>query len=249
MLSKILSFIIENIPPIETIVFLLPIFILWTYSYLWVIGYLKQNKKVSEAYARKPFHIIAFLSAFFLQKNYGLPVTFLYAVATSMVVAYAVIKGEKCILYQAMAREKDAPYKTYYIVVPYLAALIGGFISNILFGWVAIVGYLVVGLGDAAGELVGVKWGKHKYIVPTLSAYKTTRSYEGSLGVLIVSSLATILALIIFEHWQLSISGLLAIFFIGFVSALLEGISPHGWDNVTMQVAPSYLCFLLFSTT
>ncbi|KAF0249342.1 MAG: hypothetical protein FD167_1259 [bacterium] len=122
-----------------------------------------------------------------------------------------------------------------------------GLISNYLFGPVAIVGYLVVGLGDAAGELVGVKWGRHKYVVPTLSKHKTTRSYEGSLGVLIVSSLATSLALMVFQPWELSINNLLIIFLIGFISALLEGISPHGWDNATMQVAPTYFCFLLFN--
>ncbi len=247
MLNRIISFFIENIPSLETIIFWSPIFIIWTYSYLQVIGYLKLTKKIKPDYARKPFHIIAFLTAFVLQKIYGLPLVLLYAAMTSLVVIYAVIRGENHPLYQAMAREKDAPYKTYYIVVPYLAALIGGFISNYLFGPVAIVGYLVVGLGDAAGELVGVKWGRHKYVVPTLSKHKTTRSYEGSLGVLIVSSLATSLALMVFQPWELSINNLLIIFLIGFVSALLEGISPHGWDNATMQVAPTYFCFLLFN--
>lgn len=246
MLNKIVSFFIENTPSLETIVFWSPIFILWTYSYLRIIGYLKLSQKINPDYARKPFHILAFLTAFMLQKNYGLPLAFLYAIMTSLVVAYAVIRGETYPLYQAMAREKDAPYKTYYIVVPYLAALIGGFISNVLFGSIAIVGYLVVGLGDAAGELVGIKWGKHKYIVPTLSKHKTTRSYEGSLGVLIVSSLATFVALTIFQQCDLSINNLLIIFLVGFISALLEGISPHGWDNATMQVAPTYFCFLLF---
>jgi phytol kinase len=245
MLNKLLSFFIENIPSLEVIVFWFPIFLLWTYGYLSFIGYLKVNKKVNQDYTRKPFHIIAFLGAFILQKSFGLPLVFLYAIATSLVVFYAVVRGENCLLYQAMAREKDAPYKTYYIVVPYFAALVGGFVSNILFGSLAIVGYLVVGLGDAAGELVGVKWGKHKYVVPTLSQYKTTRSYEGSLGVLIVSSLSTIIALSAFQGVDLSINSFFTIFLIGFLSALLEGISPHGWDNVTLQIAPSYFCFLL----
>jgi hypothetical protein len=43
-------------------------------------------------------------------------------------------------LYEAMARETDAPHRTHYIIVPYFATLIGGLASNILFGPVAVVG-------------------------------------------------------------------------------------------------------------
>ncbi|KAF0203692.1 MAG: hypothetical protein FD167_5642, partial [bacterium] len=117
MLNRIISFFIENIPSLETIIFWSPIFIIWAYSYLQVIGYLKLTKKIKPDYARKPFHIIAFLTAFVLQKIYGLPLVLLYTAMTSLVVTYAVIRGENHPLYQAMAREKDAPYKTYYIVV------------------------------------------------------------------------------------------------------------------------------------
>lgn len=245
MLNNFINFFIDNLPSLKATIFWGPIFIGWTYGYLRFIGYLKLSKKLKADYARKPFHILAFLTAFVLQTCYGLPMVILYGIMMSLVVAYAVIRGEKHPLYEAMARDKDAPFKTYYIVVPYLAALIGGFISNILFGPIAIVGYLVVGFGDAAGELVGVKWGKHKYIVPTFSKTKTTRSYEGSLGVLIVSILAIVIALIGFPQLNLSMQNILAIFLVGFASALSEGISPHGWDNATMQIVPAFLSMLL----
>jgi hypothetical protein len=51
----------------------------------------------------------------------------------------------------------------------------------------------------------------------------------------------------VFQTWELSINNVLVIVLIGFASALLEGISPHGWDNATMQIAPTYFCFLLFN--
>lgn len=198
---------------------------------------------IKSDYIRKIFHILAFLTAFLVQHFYGLPMVVLYATMTSLVVAYGLIKGAGHPLYEAMGRDKDAPFKTYYIIVPYLAALIGGLISNLLGGPTAVVGYLVVGFGDAAGELVGVSWGKHHYIVPTLSKTKTTRSYEGSLGVLIVSIFGAAIAWLALG--ELSLSNLFALILVGVVSAFLEGISPHGWDNATMQIAPTLLATML----
>jgi hypothetical protein len=37
------------------------------------------------------------------------------------------------IMYEAMAHEKDEPKHTHYIIVPYLATLLGGLTSNIFF--------------------------------------------------------------------------------------------------------------------
>ena len=63
--------------------------------------------------------------------------------------------------YEALAREQDA-YRTYYIVIPFFATMIGGIASNVFFGPIAAIGYLVGGLGDAAGEPVGTRWGRHQ---------------------------------------------------------------------------------------
>jgi phytol kinase len=54
----------------------------------------------------------------------------------------------------------------------------GGMISNILFGKLAVVGYVVTGWGDAVGEPVGTRWGNHRYRVPTLTGIKCHRSLD-----------------------------------------------------------------------
>jgi phytol kinase len=143
-----------------------------------------------------------------------------------------------------MAREKDEPHRTYYVVVPYVATLIGGLAGNILFGDLAVVGYLVTGLGDAVGEPVGVRFGKHAYRVPSLASVKSVRSWEGSLAVFVMSVAAIAASIALLPNLNFTSSFFVMIPLIGLASAGVEAVSPHGWDNATMQIIPSFLAWL-----
>lgn len=204
-------------------------------------GLPKTVRGVKTGYTRKAFHVLTFLTAATLQLTGGLPYVCLFGGMTTLVLAYALIRGEGHPLYEAIAREKDEPYRTYYIVIPYIATLVGGVVGNIWFGPVSIIGYLVGGLGDAAGEPVGTRWGAHRYVVPTLSTVKTTRSIEGSIGVFIVSVVSVAVGMLLIPEVTLSARSLLVIPAIALASTFLEAISPHGWDNATMQLAPALL--------
>ena len=84
-----------------------------------------------------------------------------------------------------LARElaRKATGRTLFILVPMLMTALGGVVSNVLFpGW-AFVGYMVCGWGDAAGEPVGTRWGRHRYAVPSMAGIPATRSLEGSAAV------------------------------------------------------------------
>jgi phytol kinase len=243
-MGTIIRFFIENVPSMKTITLIGPIFLIWAYCCLRFASYLKCHKKIKTGYTRKTFHILIFLSAAILHRAFGLPIVCLFGGMTSVIIAYAVVRGNGHPLYEAIAREKDAPYRTYYIVVPYFATLIGGLFCNIIFGPFSIVGYLVGGLGDAAGEPVGTRWGKHKYIVPSLGRIKTERSVEGSLGVLIVSTIAILIGVSLLPI-QLNWALLAIIPIIALACAALEAISPHGWDNATMQIAPALMFYVL----
>lgn len=218
----------------------------WSYACLRFAGYLKLIRHVKTGYTRKIFHVLTFLTAAILQVTGGLPYVCLFGGMTTIVLAYAVWRGDGEPLYEAIAREKDEPYRTYYIVIPYVATLIGGVVGNILFGPMAMIGYLVGGLGDAAGEPVGTRWGKHRYVVPTLSPIKTIRTFEGSGGVFVASVIAVTVgcALIPVLNWSLQLW--VAIFATALLSTAVEAISPHGWDNTTMQLAPALLATSLF---
>jgi len=244
-METLINFFIENTPPLKTIILVGPLFLLWSYLCLSFAGWLKTKRQVRTGYTRKTFHILIFLSVVVLNVISGLPIVCLFGGMTTLVIAYALVKGEGHPLYEAMAREKDAPFRTYYIIVPYFATLIGGIVSNIFFGQFAIVGYLVGGLGDAAGEPVGTRWGKHKYTPPTFSSFKSTRSLEGSFGVFLVSLIGIIIAAALVPQLHFNLRTIAIIPLIALASTLLESISPHGWDNATMQIFPSLLASVL----
>jgi phytol kinase len=240
-MESLFTFFEQNTLPLAVTLTAGPVLMLWAYLCLAFAAYLKTVRKMKTGYSRKAFHLLNFLTAAALQLTGGLPYVCLFGGATTIVLAHALLRGQGHPHYEAIAREKDEPYRTYYIVIPYIATLIGGVAGNIWFGPVSMIGYLVGGLGDAAGEPVGTRWGKHRYVVPTLSSVKTTRSVEGSIGVFIASAVAVALGMMLTPGVTFSAQSLLVIPAIAFASTLLEAISPHGWDNATMQLAPALL--------
>lgn len=80
-----------------------------------------------------------------------------------------------------------------------------------------------------------MRFGRHRYRVPTLSSVKCFRSLEGSSTVLVVSFAAAALALHSLDYTTAEVlAGAVgaAVF-----AALTEALSPHGWDNLTIQLA------------
>ena len=183
----------------------------------------------------------------------------LFAVATSLVVFFAMTGGRqtqdsglktqdsglRVFLYEAIAREKDAPHRTWFIFVSYLATLIGGLMTSIGFGRVAIVGFLITGIADAVAEPVGTRFGRHRYRVPTLSRTISHRSLEGSAAVFVASLVCLFAAAALTPAigWRFDGPRLAAIVAIAAIATFAEAVSPHGWDNLTMQVLPTWLAW------
>lgn len=236
-----ISFVIENLPTLRMLLTGGPVALAWSYVCLHLAGHLKCRRGWRTGYTRKVFHVLTFLSAAFVQMRWALPGLCVFGAGATLVLAYAIAKGAGHPLYEAIAREQDAPHRTYYIIIPYFATLAGGLASNIFFGPFAVVGYLVGGLGDAAGEPVGTRWGRHRYAAPTLGRVKTTRSIEGSAGVLMASLLAVAVGVGMLPQVHFSLASLLTLPVIAMACALLEAASPHGWDNFTMQFVPALM--------
>ena len=244
MLLRIWEFLFANIPSLKEALLLGPPFLLLSTVYLGVAGRLKSRRGVSTAYSRKLFHFLVFGTAGAVQMTLGVRALCLFGGCTSLVIFYALWRGDGHPFYEAMAREQDSPWRTYYIVVPYLATLVGGIVSNALFGNFAVVGYLVGGIGDAIGEPVGTRFGKHRYRVPFARGLPSTRSLEGSLAVCLVSTgAATAGAAVLGIAFAPALA--LRSVAIGIVTAGLEAIAPHGWDNAPMQIAPAFLASLM----
>src|SRR5882724_9827630 len=233
--------ILSHLPTLRVMLLCGPVGLLWSFCCLSFAAYLKCVRGFSTGYTRKIFHVLIFLSAVAVQIFWGFVAVCLFGTMVSLVIGYANFRGAGHRFYESLAREQDGPHRTYYIVVPYFATLIGGLANNIFFGPLSVIGYMVGGLGDAAGEPVGTRWGKHRYIVPTLSQVKTTRSIEGSIGVFIASLIAVVVGMLLTPDFTFSARSFLTILAIAIVSTLLEAVSPHGWDNATMQLAPALM--------
>ncbi len=236
MVQTAIDLLIEYFPSIrEFVLYGIPSLVV-AFSYLYIAGYFKKYKGWRTGYSRKIFHFLVFFTVSIIQIKLALTGTIVFGIAVSIVVFYAIYKGDGNILYEAMAREKDDPKRSHYIVMPYLATLIGGILSNIFFTPVfAAFGYLATGFGDAVGEPIGTAFGRHKYKVPSLKGVHSYRSFEGSLAVFIASFIAVLIGAI---AMQLPIEPILILRLAGLalMVTFVEAISPHGWDNLTTQI-------------
>ncbi len=180
-----------------------------------------------------------------VQLSKGLPAVMLFGSVVALVVLHAVLRGDGHPLYDAMARPSDAPHRSLFILVPLATTALGGVLSNLFFGPTAFVGYLVSGWGDAVGEPVGTAWGRHRYSVPSLAGVPATRSLEGSAAVLVASALAAGLGLAFAgcAPGQALAVGCCC----GAVGAVVEAVSHHGTDNLTMQFAAAGVAHYLLA--
>lgn len=249
MLDRLLTFFADNVPPWRVVAIAAPLGLLWAVAGLALAGWLKQRRGWATPYTRKVFHFLTFFTAAacLIVPGWGLPVLCVYGGMTSLVVFYALLRGRGHRLYEALARERDEPHRSLYIIFSYLATLLGGLISHIYLGPAALAGLLVTGLADALAEPVGVRFGRHRYRVLTLSSTRCERSLEGSLAVFLASLACVTAAALLSPAIGYSPALWWAAPVIALCCALVEAVSPHGWDNLTLQVAPSALVMMWLS--
>jgi phytol kinase len=159
-----------------------------------------------------------------------------FGTTLALVVTAAVFHGPENPLFLALARPRDEPHRRTFILVPLLTTAVGGVLTNVFFPRYAYIGYLVCGWGDAAGEPVGKRWGRHRYNVPSMRGVPAQRSVEGSLAVFLVGSIAAMIGLHAGTGASFSTIVMLGSA-AGIVASLVEAISTHGLDNFTIQVA------------
>ncbi|MBI2193767.1 MAG: hypothetical protein HYU36_17465 [Planctomycetes bacterium] len=211
--------------------------VLWTLFAATLVGHLKNRYKIPTPYTRKIFHVLIFSAAGVFHAFYQTRGVAFFGIVVSLGVLYAVWKGDRFPFYEAMARPGDHPHRSFFILLPLATTALGGVLSNLLFPNSAAIGYLVCGWGDAAGEPVGSRWGRHPYRVPSLLGVPARRSLEGSLAVWLCGSTAAAIALG-FSGLPLAQAvglGLLC----GLAGASAEAVSNHGLDNLTVQLAAS----------
>ncbi len=222
---------------------LTPLAVVYAFAAAAFAGRLRTAKQVAAPYTRKVFHFAIFTMAGIIQVFVGLPGVVIFGAVVSLAVLWAIYRGDAFPFYEAMARPSDRPRRTFFILVPLITTALGGVLGNVFFPQYAYVGYLVCGWGDALGEPVGTRWGRHRYRVPSLAGVPATRSLEGSSAVFLGGAAAAFLGLLIAGHSPVTaaLTGLAA----GLAGALVEAFSTHGLDNLTVQLAAAAAATLL----
>ncbi len=234
-----------QLPSISNILIFTPIFFAGILALGAFSGWLKLKKRINTGHTRKLFHVGVFTAAAIVGLFFGFKATLIFGGAAGIYTLLAILLGDGNLLYEGIAREKDKPHRTLYIIIPFFATAIGGLASNYFFSAFAVAGYLVAGWGDAAGEIFGTWFGKHKYCVPSiLKKVKCQRSIEGSLAVFVMTFL--IIAVYIYKIMSIKTY---YIFIVALVAAaataIIEAISPHGVDNFTTQIAATAVCYFM----
>ncbi len=239
------SFILAALPAPWMFITLAPAFLAYGGAAAWFAGWLRSSRGVRVSYTRKIFHFSIFTVAGLVQLAWGLPAVSLFGSLVAAIVLYAVWRGDGYPVYEAMARDTDRPRRSLFILVPLATTAAGGLASNLFFPQFAFVGYLVCGWGDALGEPVGSRWGKHGYRVPSIGGVRAHRTLEGSLAVCLGGAFAATIGLYLFG--LSGSSALTAGIACGVFGALVEAVSNHGLDNFTIQVAASAAAFVLLA--
>lgn len=242
-LSRVLDLFLSSLPSLQTLLIVAPIALLYAISIAWVVGWLRCVRNVRTAYTRKIFHFTIFTMATVVHLRWGLPGVTVLGIVSTSIVSFAVWRGDGFPFYEALARPSDAPHRTMFIIVPLLTTIAGGILTNSFFPTYAYIGYLVCGWGDAVGEPVGSRWGRHTYQVPSLSGVKANRSIEGSLAVFAASSAAAIAGFYAYGHPP--DHAILIGIACGLAGAIVEAMSTHGLDNLTTQIAAAAVATLL----
>jgi phytol kinase len=212
-----------------------PVAAAYTIAAAALVGYFRTARRIAAPYTRKIFHFIIFTMAGVIHLTLGLPGVVIFGTVVMVAVLWALYRGERFPFYEALARPSDNPHQSLFIAVPLLTTAGGGVGSNLLFPHVAFIGYLVCGWGDALGEPVGTRWGKHRYRVPSLCGVAATRSLEGSCAVFLGGTLAAFAGLLA-TGVPLS-SAVYVAFISGAAGTAAEAVSTHGLDNLTVQLA------------
>lgn len=230
------------LPDPLTLAWLTPILVTLVVSSGALCGWLKTRRGWRTGDTRKLFHFVIFTTAVVLSLGAGLPGVNLLGAVAGAHVLLIVWLGEGNSFYEGLAREKDRPRRSLYILAPLFSTAAGGVLSTSLFGVFATVGFAVTGIADAIAEPIGIRFGKHVYRVPNLGGgVSSHRSIEGSAAVLVSSFLAAAVVLPLLDGGsQEGLAHILgSALLVAIATTFVEAVSHHGLDNLTVQVAAS----------
>lgn len=101
------------------------------------------------------------------------------------------------------------------------------------------LGALVMGYGDGFAAILGDRYGRHVYHIK-----RSKKSIEGSIAMFVFSFLVSIVILLLEFHNLLGLHLLIA-FLVAVFSTFIEGITPLGFDNITVPLLSTLFYILM----
>jgi dolichol kinase len=102
------------------------------------------------------------------------------------------------------------------------------------------IGILAMSYGDGLASLIGIKFGKKKYQI-----FEDVKSYVGSYSMFTFTFIMMIVALLFYGKLSLNYETLFLLLCIAGISAIAEGVTPRGLDNLSVPFVAAILYFLL----
>jgi len=102
------------------------------------------------------------------------------------------------------------------------------------------IGILAMSYGDGFASIIGTKFGKRRYKV-----LGDEKSYIGSTTMFLFTFLTTIIA-VLYYNIEITVFLLFVLAFIALVSALIEGITPKGVDNLSVPFVAAFIYWIVF---
>lgn len=206
--------------------------ILFVVSVFVIVGLCVKLKWLSGEYARKAIHISVahwwFIAMYFFDKATEAAIVPLFFIGIN----YALHK-KNCLRF--MEREDDfRSFGTIYYAISLFVLAIWSF--GIERAEIGGMGILVMGYADGFAALVGTRFGKHK-----LNLFNKRKSLEGSLTVLVIAS---VVVFVFNQGFEMGYS-VFEVLILGLAAMVLEGITPLGFDNLTVPVGISVLGYML----
>jgi len=212
---------------------------------LWSIAGFLKRKGIKTNYTRKFFHVTFSFVWLWCIFSFSPKVPLAAVVIGSVLLIYVLYAGEGNFFFEAIARESDTPHRHFFVIFPGFSAILGTLVSRYISPEYYFVGIFTLAFGDPMGEIVGTRYGRHKYTVPSLLNISTTRSIEGSLAVFFSSLVSSFLALSLFTNFD-SVLKILCSIYVAMTTTLAEAVSPHGVDNFTIPIVATVTSYYFF---
>jgi dolichol kinase len=211
------------------------------FALAFLVSWLPRTQGSSTHLGRKVFHIAIFSGAVPAQLTLGFWGVVTYGSVLSLLILLAYWNRSRWGLFGLLSPASREGSSRRSFAVPFFSTVLGGLLGALLVGRFAVIGYLVCGWGDAAGEIVGKGWGRRTFNVPGRTGSTEPRTFEGSLGVWLFGTLGAGMAILLLGYPLPSALGVGIL--CGGAGAGAEAASGKDTDNFWTQIVPALMAW------